>query len=353
MQVNDNIKYYQRVPFDRLTERMAMELYLVEVLSVDFERRVLTLRDIKNGAIYNEVSTFPANTSSQEELDINMPEQGAVGIACNMDTSRGGFKFPLVVAWVQQQRLQGIDAISTRSLSGDKVQGYSDRRRATYRKAFPGTKTATYTGGFAEKIDTAWDRQSADYSRDKVDSDKRQWTRIAGRNVAYSDAGVSYQGSVNRPTASNLVPTLLPDGTNDFIAYLQPGAKPADRYVSGKQDVIPFSEHTELVQEYALDYPVPFELLQTSLLDTVLGTTADPWARTTVTPANGTILAFDNESFMINQSWDDPFDDRVTPVVPNHQRGRDTAAPWLHPRKGSGDAGRLQPVRPKHLRQSA
>ena len=300
---------------------MASELYLVEVLSVDYERRVLTLRDTKNDMIYNEVSTFPTAISSQEEIDIIMPEQGALGIACNFEFGHGGFKFPMVVSWVQQQRLQAIDAIANRPLTGERIQGYSDRRRSTYRKATPGTKTSTYTGGFSERIDTAWDKQTADLSRDKLDSDKRQWTQIAGRKVAYSDAGVAYQGSINRPTATNLTPILLPDGTSDYIAYLQPGAIPADRYVSGKQDVIPFSEHTELVQEYALDYPVPFELLQTSLLDTILGTTADPWARTTVTPANGSIPAVDSESFMINQTWDDPFDDRVNPVGPTLNEG--------------------------------
>jgi len=321
MPVNDNTRYYPHAPLERDRQRLANELYLVEVLSVDYERRTLTLRDLKTSLIYDDVGVFPANVSSQEELDINMPEQGAFGIACNYDYGGGGFKFPMVVAWVQSQRLQGIDAVANRSLSGDKVQGYSDRRRSTYRKAYPGSKTSTYTSGFSERIDSSWDRQGADLTRDKVDSDKRQWTTIAGRKVAYSDAGVAYQGSINRPTASNLVPTLLPDGTSDYIAYLQPGAVPADRYVSGKPDVIPFSEHTELVQEFSLDYPVPYEVLQTSLLDSILGTTADPWQRTTVTPANGTVPAFDNESFEINQSWDDPFDDRVKAIGPALNEG--------------------------------
>lgn len=340
--IRDNTKFYPRPTFEREIPRMASELYLVEVLSVDYERRTLTLRDVKNNMVYNEVTTFPANISSQEEIDINMPEQGAWGIAANFEFGSGGFKFPMVVAWVQQQRLQSIDAIANRPLTGSRVQGYSDRRRSTYRKAFPGSRTSTYTGGFSERIDTAWDRQSADFSRDKVDPDKRQWTQVAGRRVGYSDAGVSFQGSVSRPASpntvlspsnvttpasetvpapSNIVPTLLPDGTSEYIVYLQPGSKPADRYVSGKQDVIPFSERTELVQEYALDYPVPCEVLQTPLLDTILGTTADPWMRTTVTAASGTTPAYDSESFMITQGWDDPFDDRVSAVGPTTNEG--------------------------------
>src|SRR5271156_4400565 len=334
--VQDNSGIYPQTPFERERQRMANELYLVEVLSVDYERRTLTLRDLNNSTIYSEVSIFPTNISSQEQIDINMPEQAALGIACNYVYGHGGFKFPMVVAWVQQQRLQAIDAIANRPVTGDRIQGYSDRRRSTYRKAFPGQRTSTYTGGFSEKIDTAWDRQGADLSRDKIDIDKRQWTQIAGRKVGYSDAGVSYQGSINRPGSPNVTltpstvptdpnpvldpttinPTLLPDGTFQYIVYLQPDASPADRYSSGKPDVIAFSENTELVQEYALDYPVPYEVLQTPLLDTILGTTADPWARTTVTPVNGTIPAYDNESYTVNQGWDDPFDDRVPAVGP-------------------------------------
>src|SRR5271157_90358 len=186
--IRDNTKFYPQAPFERERQRMANELYLVEVLSVDYERRVLTLRDLKNSMIYSEVSTFPANISSQEEIDINMPEQGAWGIAANYEYSQGGFKFPMVVAWIQAQRLQGIDAIANRPVTGDRIQGYSDRRRAAHRKAYPGQKTSSYTGGFSEKIDAAWDRQAADLTRDKQDADKRQWTQIAGRRVSYTDA---------------------------------------------------------------------------------------------------------------------------------------------------------------------
>src|SRR5271170_3899878 len=314
--IRDNTKFYPPQPFERTKTRIENEVYLVEVLSVDFERRVLTVRDIKDGLVYSEINIFPANISSFEGMDINMPEAGAIGVATNYAFTTGGFKQPMVISWVHFQTYIGIDAIANRPLGGDRIQGYSDRTRPVYRKAFPGQRTSTYTGGYAERIDYAWDRQGADLTRDKQDADMRQWTQIAGRKVSYSDAGVAYQGSISRPTASNLVPVMLPDGTKQYISYLAPKSQPSDRYVSGKQDVIPFAEHTELVQEYSLDYPVPYEVLQTPLLDTILGTTADPWARTTVTPVNGTIPAYDNESYTVNQGWDDPFDDRVPAVGP-------------------------------------
>jgi len=321
--VRDNSANY-RPTFERTNERLAYEIFIVEVLTVDFERKVLTVRDVKDGLVYSEVDTFPANISSLTGNDINMPEQGSIGLAANYSYQRG-YRQVMILNWINVQMYTGVDAIANRLVSGDRIQGYSDRLRNTWRKATPGQKTSSYTGGFSEKVDTSWDRQSANMDRDKADSDKRQWTQIAARRVGYSEAGVYYQGSVSRPgtTATTVVPVITPDGTSDYIVYLAPGTQPSSRYVQGQQDVIPFAEHTELIQEYSLDYPVPFEILQTSLLDTILGTTADPWGRTTVTPASGTVPAYDSETFEItNQGWDDPFDDRVSAVGPALAEGQ-------------------------------
>jgi hypothetical protein len=318
--VRENSNY--RPTFNRTNDRLAYEIFIVEVLTVDYERKVLTVEDVKDGLVYSEISVFPANYSGLTGGDTNMPEQGSIGLAANYSYERG-YRQVMILGWVNAQQYPSVDAIASRQISGDRIQGYSDRLRATWRKATPGQKTSSYTGGFSEKVDTSWDRQSAAMDRDKADSDKRQWTQIAGRRVGYDDAGVSYVGSVNRPntTAPTVVPVVLPDGTSDYIVYLQPGSQPSDRYVGGKQDVIPFSENTELIQEYSLDYPVPYEVLQTSLLDTILGTTADPWGRTTVTPAAGNVPAYDNETFTVNQGWDDPYDDRVSAVGPTLNEG--------------------------------
>lgn len=319
MQIQDNSNLYQRKNLERGDDRMRHDIFPVEVLSVDYERKVLTVQDFRDGLVYHEVTTFPANVSSIEEIDINMPEQGAIGLACTYAFS-GGFRVTAIISWLHSQTYKSVDAIASRPISGERIQGWSDRRRGSYRKAYPGQRTSSYTGGFSERIDSAWDQQSADYSRDKLDADRRQRTQITGRNVEYSDAGVAYRGSITRPTASNIVPVLLPDGTQQSISYLQPGSQPSDRYISGQQDVIPFAEHTELVQEFSLDYPVPFEVLQTSLLDTILGVTADPWARTTVTSVSGQV-SFDSLTFMVQQQVDHPDNTLVNPVGPTTNEG--------------------------------
>jgi hypothetical protein len=291
--------------FDRSKAKMAFEVFPVEVLSVDYERKILTVQDPRDNIVYTDIGIFPAHYSSTEATDVSMPEPGATGLAANY-SYESGFKLVMIIAWVNTQTVSSIDTIAFRNVEGkEEIVGWTDRHRGSYRKAYPGERTTVMTGGFAERINTGWDTQTSDWSRDKLDPEREDWTQITGRKVTYTNAGVSLAGTVQRPTAPNLFPETLPDGTKKYVSYLQPGAQPSDRYILGKQDVIPFSESTELVQEYALDYPVPFELLQTALLDTILGTAADPWGRTTVTSPSGQV-AYDSETFMITQGWDHP-----------------------------------------------
>ena len=320
MYVNDNTDLYNSSPFDRMKDDISYRMFPVEVLTVDYERNVLTAQDLRDQTIYSEITIFPTNASSFTSTDINMPEPGSYGMAVNW-WYENGFRQIAIIAWINSGLKTSLDAIAQRAVDGDTIVGWTDRIRGTYRKAYPGQRTVSLTEGYSERTSAGWDKSGSDYSRDKLDTDRRDWTQITGRKVTYTDAGVSYRGAVNRPQAAGVTPVVQPDGTSQYVVYLQPGAQPSDRYVSGKQDVIPFAEHTELVQEYSLDYPVPFEVLQTSLLDGILGTTANPWQRTTVTPANGTILAYDNETYMINQGWDHPNNTNIVPVGPATNEG--------------------------------
>lgn len=304
MYVNDNNDLYNLSPLDRTKDSLHHGLFIVEVLTVDYERRVLTAQDIQTQSIYSEITVFPTNSSSFTGTDIHMPEPGSMGLAMNWHYE-AGFRQIAIVSWITSGLLPAVDAIAQRAIDGDLIVGWTDRIRGSYRKAYPGQKTSTFTEGFTERLGSGWDRSGSDYSRDKLDPERRDWAQLTGRKVSYTDAGVSFSGAVNRPGATNLKAVTQPDGTQQYVAYLQPGSQPTDRYISGKQDVIPYSENTELVQEFALDYAVPFEILQTALLDSILGTTADPWMRTTVTSPSGQV-AFDSETFMITQTWDHP-----------------------------------------------
>jgi len=338
--VQDNSNLYSPGPLKRGRAQMTYELFIGRVLSVDQERMVLTLEDIRDQTPYKEVSLFPSEHSSVEGTVIHMPEQFSTCVACHTVYNQG-FSEVTIISWITSHATKALDAIATRPVSGSVIQGKSDRLRGTYRKAYPGQKTASYTGGYTEKIDTGWDRGGYDFSRDRLDPERRQWTQITGRHVGYSDAGVSFRGTVNRPNASNIISAVLPDGTYQWVYYLAPGSQPTDRYVSGKSDVIPFVENTELTQEFALDYPLPAELLQTDLFDQLLGTTQSPWTRTSVgalpvtqavapvpsaAAPNATaaivpnVLA-DNQTYLIKQGVDHPYDTTATPVGPTLNEG--------------------------------
>ena len=314
MIVEDNRRLYRESLVDRRRDDVKFKPFIARVLTVDYERHVLTLEEVGTAIIYKEVQWFPASSSSATGGEVYMPEQSSVCVAANIDYT-GGFSDTVILSWVNSDTIRHMDAISQRFVEGSELQGYSDRLRGTYRKAFPGQKTSSFTGGYSEKIDQGWDRLGSDFSRDKLDTDRRTWTQIAARKVTVTGGGLSYQGPINRPNAPGLAPVTLPDGSQEYIAYLQPGAQPSDRYVSGKQDVIPFAENTELVQEYSLDYVPPIETIQTDLQDTILGTNADPWGRTTVVSPSGQV-AYDSETFTVMQGWDHPDDTSQKPVGP-------------------------------------
>jgi hypothetical protein len=312
--MNEHVTWRRGIAdFDRYEEQF--QPFIGTVVSVDYEALRFTLKDTKTGIIYDNVRIIPANSSSPETTDAHMPEEGSVALAMNL-SSRGGYVEVVVVNWLTSDTLTGVQAVASRPFYG--VPGYEQRLRGTYRKAYPGQKSVSNTNGYTEKLDTGWDRSSADFSRDRIDTLSRTWTQVTGRRLSYDDGGLKVSGPVNRPKAANIVPRILPDGTSEYVLYLQPGAKLTDRYVSGQPDVIPLTENRELVQEFALDFPVPAEALGTSLMDTVLGTNASAWNRTTVV-ATGNV-SHDSQSYSIDQTWDHPYKDAPT-VGPTTNEG--------------------------------
>jgi hypothetical protein len=317
MTIKDNSRLYARGPSDWERGDLQYQAFPARVLTVDWERKVCTLEDLRTGNPYTEVNIFPANASAFESSDVNMPEAGSTCVAIPV-WWRGGYTQIAIVSWQFADASRAEDAIAVRPVEG--VEGYSNRRRGSYRKAYPGQKTVATTTGYTEKIDSDWDYSGKDLSRDHLDSDRRTWTEISGRRVEYSDAGISFRGSVNRPNAQNIVPSTLPDGTQQYVLFLEPGASEQDRYVNGKQDVIPFSENTQRIQEYALDYTLPQEILETDLFDFVLGTTQDPWQRTQIV-TTGNNVSYDDESYAINQDWDHPYTRGAQTVGPTTKEG--------------------------------
>ena len=330
----DNTRQYRPSLIERNRFDEAYAPFTAAVLTVDYERKVLTIIDDNTTMVYEEIRIFPAQASSIESTDVLMPEPGTKCLAINLSYA-GGFSEIAVIAWIVGSTFSAIDAVATRGPA--QVEGFQQRRRGTYRKAYPGQKAMTTTSGFSEKVDEGWDRLGSDFSRDKLDSFRRERTQITSRNIRYSDAGLAFEGPVNRVGTglANYAPVVLPDGTQQFVLYLNStagqngqGSVPADRYVRGIQDIIALTEKVEKVQEFALDYPVPVEVLGSAFLDTILGTTQSPYVRTTIlqanTDVNGQVVQvdYDDESYMVDQPWDNPQDATATAVGPTTDEGQ-------------------------------
>jgi hypothetical protein len=299
--INDNSQGYRPGMSEHSRDEEQFQVFLAKVLTVDYERKVCTIQDERTQTTYQDISVLPANASDFESTDVQMPEQGSTCLAVPISYD-GGFAQIAILNWVVQDANRAQDAIAVRTIEG--VPGYSDRKRGTYRKAYPGQKSVSSSSGYTEKVDGGWDRSSADFSRDKLDSHRRTWTQITSRRVDYTDAGITFSGPVHRPDADGLKPRLLPDGSKESVLYLQSGAELKDRYISSKQDVLPLSEKVERIQEFSLDHPVPIEILETDLFDQILGTFQDPWERTKVLQTGN--VSHDDQTPSIDQDWDHP-----------------------------------------------
>jgi hypothetical protein len=306
--------------FQSRRDQEAFQVFLAEVLTVDWERKVCTIRDVQTGLPYQNVSLMPSNHSSYEGTDINMPEDGSK-CCCAHIAANAGFLDVVILAWMTSDTNRAQQGISVIGVDDPNLQGWNKRVRGNYRKAYPGQRTVTNSHGYAERQDDGWDRQAADFSREYLDPDTRTWSKTTSREVSYSDARTSFAGPIVRPGAQGLGSETLPSGGTRQVVYLAPGATASDRYVSGKQDIIALVEKTEKIQEFALDHPVPVEVIGNSILDMALGTTADLWGRTIVSATGG--VSFDDQSYPVTQNSDMPYTvkDNPKPVGPTTNEG--------------------------------
>ena len=294
-------------------------VFPLRVTRVDYERRVLSVRNLSDNQIYDEVAQFPVTGSGPEDTDGTMPTKGWGGLGVFSSDQRG-FVNVVVIAWTYADMASNVDAIAHRP--GVKLEGYSTRKRGVYRKAYPGQRSRTLAEGLTELEGAGWDTLAADMSQDRLDPERRQRTQITGRGVVYDDAGLRFSGTVQRPGADKgIVPEeTLPDGSKRQIVYLQEKKHPHDRYFKGQKDMLPFAETVEKIQEFGLDFPVPWEVLDTEMLDEALGVRRELWKRTSlVTQADG--IMRDDQAFLTDQKFDHPHDPEAPAIGPSRGEG--------------------------------
>jgi hypothetical protein len=282
------------------------------------------VEDLVTGVIFKDITVFPSTESSTESTSIFMPDRGASCLCCHL-ADHGGFSKVAVVSFTLGATTEATTGVATRSFDG--VSGYSKRNRALYRKAYPGDYTRWSPQGYTEKIDKGWDKQSFDLSRDLLDPFKRARWNISGQFINKNDFQISHEGQVSRPGSPLVFPVQLPDGTTENILHLaqvnNPKQDPRERYFSGVKDLIPFTESTRKVMEFSLDHPLPKEILEDEeFLDTLLGITLPEtkwWERTSVKELGR--CKYDDQGFMIDQTWDHPEDSQTQAIGPSKEEG--------------------------------
>ena len=298
----------------------------VRVLSVDAHRPSLTVEHQITKQVFGGVTKFPISESSSDSTDMALPHENTCGLAMYTSFSQGTHTIA-ILCWIPSDILANTDAIAFRPATDPRMTGYSTRRRGVHRPPSPGQRSATSTDGLHQFEDSGWDRLSRDLSEENLDSDRRELTRVTGRQVDYTEAGLRLRGQVNRPGADPALvpPEILPDGSSRQVVLLQSGTPRAQRYLAGAPDLLPLVESLERIQEFGLDQPVPREVLETSFMDGLLGVAAAPWGRTNVLTLNPTAVQYDDQGFMVNQSWDHPTD--IGPYGPGAPGAGITQAP--------------------------
>ena len=306
-----------RLPLSDYTREMEQfRVFIGTVMSVDYERMVCTIEDLRSRFIYREVTVFPSSHSTYESTDIQMPEEGS-SCLCVPIHYAGGHAQIAILTWITTHTKQAIDAIAEKPF--DTIPGLNERKRGNFRKAYAGQSAVSMSNGYTERLSTGWDKSSQGLDRENVDAPSRTWSQITSRHVKYSDAGAYFEGPVVRPGATNITPTTMPDGSREYTLFLQPNAALSDRYINSKQDITPYSERVTRVQEFSLDYALPPEAIQTSLIDFVLGTTADLWGRTTITTQGK--FQVDSLTYFANQDFDHPTNNQAVPLGPTLNEG--------------------------------
>ena len=279
----------------------------IRVLTADSQSLTLVVEHAITGEVFVGVTKFPVVSSGVRSTNMELPERGWCGLAI-FDSWRPAAHTVAVITWIPSDIVSGLDAIAHRPSTDPTLEGFGTRTRGVHRKPYSGQASATSSQGVHTFSGPSREALTRDLSEDVTDPDRRERVQTTGRTVDYTEAGLRVRGPVNRPGADpgEVPPEYLPDGTVRQVVFLQESKEHAARYLAGTPDLLPLVESLERVQEFGLDFPVPREVLESALLDEVLGVDAAPWARTEVTTQNG--VQRDDQSYLVDQASDHPHD---------------------------------------------
>ena len=101
-----------KLPMSEYTREMEQfSVFVGTVVSVDWERHVCSVEDIRSKYVYREVGLIPCSHSTYESTDIRMPEEGSLCV-CAPVAYLGGHSQVAILSWVESQAKQAVDSIA-------------------------------------------------------------------------------------------------------------------------------------------------------------------------------------------------------------------------------------------------
>ena len=93
------------------------QVFLATVQTVDYERQMCTIMDMRTRQVYSEVAVIPCSYSSYESTDVSMPEKGSTCIAVPL-FYMGGHTQMAILTWVMAHIARAQDAIAHARIGG-------------------------------------------------------------------------------------------------------------------------------------------------------------------------------------------------------------------------------------------
>ena len=92
------------------------QVFIARVVSVDYEKKTVAIKDKRNTLTYNDISAIPANSSSLSGTDVDMPEEGSMCVAACLEFNRGSSRY-IILNYLVSDTVTGQDAVANRAIT--------------------------------------------------------------------------------------------------------------------------------------------------------------------------------------------------------------------------------------------
>jgi len=173
--VNNNSEYYRdplHSPSAPNNAEEAYQAFAATVLSVDWEREVVSLVDLRTNSVLVDVNILPCVANSGESTDVTMPEEGSTYLCLPVQYTKGYMRVALVTP-ILTDTVRAKDAIGYRLL--DKTPVYNIPRSAIRIYVL---RLHRKEGRWLGQVFTGFEPRLAQHSSSSMDADDRTTSDI-------------------------------------------------------------------------------------------------------------------------------------------------------------------------------